>query len=329
MKELDDEQRREIIQKRHEDLNFVRRRAMKVRKQRIAEHLELGKQMRLTFGEEFAAIQREIQQERDAIQELKKSLVDRAPRAVAKAQQKKVAATKEFKRQIRAELREAEKRREEDVALIKKNATTIRHQAETHTMTSGDKYMAKREITETTFLAALTDEETNQLLAQHADAIAANIERQIEEHRRVKAAKMDRFIAMLDEATRVRDAKEELHIQQRKEKMDEQARIERIKREEEAEKMLILEKKLQKKRRLRIQEAEEMEEHMKTIAARNRYLALNKRARATQTFESQQEAKLRTARERQTMKMPPESISASALRKPERDLAKLKELLGL
>jgi hypothetical protein len=329
MKELDAEQRKEVIQKRHDDLNFVRRRAMKVRKQRIADHLELGKEMRLTFGEEFAAIQREIEEERRKIHELKKSLIDGAPNAVAKAKRAKVAATKEFKKLIRSELREAEKRRADEVFRIKQNATVVRHQTETHTLSSGPKYTAKREITETTFLAALSDEETAELLAKHSEAIAVHIEEQIEEHRQQKAAKMDKFIAMLDEATRVRDAKEEAHIQQRRARIEEEAKIERASREEEAEKMLLLEKRLQKKRRLRIQEAEEMQEHMKTIAARNRYLALNKRARQTATFESQQDAKLRTAKERQTMRMPPEKIAVAGNQKPERDLAQLKELLGL
>jgi hypothetical protein len=134
----------------------------------------------------------------------------------------------------------------------------------------------------------------------------------------------------LDEATHIRDAKEEAHVQKRKEKQEELARIEHARQAEEEQKMLKLEKKLEKKRQMRIQEAEEMEEHMREIAARNRYLALNKKALAEKTFQSQQDAKLRTAKERQTMRMPDEKVPIP-LSKPKSggDLVHLKELLGL
>lgn len=151
MRSLDEEQRKEVIQQRHQELDGVRKRAKRAKKQRIAERLEEGKQMRLQFGQDFEAVQQEIEQEREKIRKLKEQLVDKAPTAAAKMKHDRIQATKEMKKQLRAELRDAQKRREEEVKAVREQATILREQAETHTMFKGDKYSAKVEITETTF----------------------------------------------------------------------------------------------------------------------------------------------------------------------------------
>jgi hypothetical protein len=330
MRGLDEQQRIEVIQKRHEDLDFVRRRAAKVRKERIAERLALGKELRLQFSEDLENLKAEIEVERQKIRELKRQLVDRAPKAVQKAQRAKTEATKTFRRQIRADLREEEHRRLVEVQKLKARAETIRRAAESHTMRHGDPYSAKLEITQTTFLAALSDEEAAQLVAEHADETKRGIEREIEEHRGIKAKKMDKLIQMLDEVTTVRDAREEAHVQRRKERLDEEERVRRAREIEEEEKMLQLERKLERKRKARIREAEDMGEHTRQIAARNRYLALNKKAIATKVFQSQQDAKLRSARERQEMRMPEDQIKIPAAKfRNSQEMPHLRGLLGL
>jgi hypothetical protein len=227
-------------------------------------------------------------------------------------------------------LREEEHRRLVEVQKLKACAETVRRAAESHTMRHGDPYSAKLEITQTTFLAALSDEEAAQLVAEHADGTKRGIEREIEEHRGIKAKKMDKLIQMLDEVTTVRDAREEAHVQRRKERLDEEERVRRAREIEEEEKMLQLERKLERKRKARIREAEDMGEHTRQIAARNRYLALNKKAIATKVFQSQQDAKLRSARERQEMRMPEDQIKIPAAKfRNSQELPHLRGLLGL
>jgi hypothetical protein len=332
MEKLDEEQRSDTIAKRHEDLDHVRRRAMRARKHRIQEQLELGKAMRVEFSQEFAAVQSEIDRERLKIRDLKRQLVDRAPKAVAKALRAKADATRDFKKKMRAELRAEMSRRLADVTQVKERAEKVREAARTHTMTSGDPYSAKVEITKTTFLAALTDDEANAIMNKHAQEQRRTVEQEIEEHRRAKAKHMDRLVAMLDEVTRARDGREDAHVRLRREKIEAAERSAEERRAVEEEKMIALEAKLERKRRARLAEAEEMEEHTRQIAARNRYLALNKKAIATKVFQSQQDAKLRTAKERQTMRMPEDKIKippANTIRQSDAFLPQLHTLLGL
>lgn len=330
MRALDEQKRVEEIQKRHEDLDHVRRRAIKAKKIQIKERLAVGQNMRIQFSEEITAVQREIQQERDKIKELKGQLIDKAPQAVAKMQKKRIEATKEMKKQLRKDMKEAQKRRTDEEAELKKNAAKVREDVANHVIAHGDKYSSKVEITETKFLAALTDEEAQQLLDCHAEEKRNKIEEEIQLHRELKEAKMDKLVKMLEEATQYRDEREAAHVQKRKEKLAEEAALKAEKEQIEDQKMLELEKKLEKKRKARIKEAEEMEEHTRQIAARNRYLALNKKALATKVFQSQQDAKLRSAKERQNNKMPEGTTRIQSTRaKQGAELTNLKSLLGL
>jgi hypothetical protein len=329
MQDVDEQQRVEIIQKRHADLDFVRRRAAKVRKQRVAERLAMGKQMRVEFSGEIAQVQAEIEAERQHIRALKQQL-STAPQAAAKAQRARLAATRQFRREMRAELREEQRRRGLAVEGVKKRAAAVRQQATDHVLTRGDTYSSKLEITKTMFLAALSDEETKELLTQHARERKQQIEDEIEEHRRIKAQKMEMLVQMLEEATKARNAREDETAQQRREKKEEAERLRRQREREEEEKMLLLEKKLERKRRARVKEAEEMEEHIRQITARNRYLALNKNAIATRTFQSQQDAKLRQARERQENRTPEDQIKIPPARVGESfEMPNLRKLLGV
>jgi hypothetical protein len=87
---------------------------------------------------------------------------------------------------------------------------------------------------------------------------------------------------------------------------------------------------LEKKRNTQIKEAEEMEEHTRQIAARNRYLALNKKTIATRVFQSQQDATLRSAKERQEGRKRSNFVTVKKKKVWEsQELPNLERLLGL
>jgi hypothetical protein len=331
MQDLDDQQRSDMIAQRHRDLDDVRRRAMKVKKERIEEQLELGRRMRIELSSEIAAVQAEIEAERQTIRDLKGQLSGRGAKAVAKVIRGKYEATREFKKEVREELRAEGRRRLAEVEKARQGAEKLREQLRTHTMTRGDKYRAKVEITQTAFLAGLSNEETAELIAKHSGEERNRVEAAIEEHRRLKAQKMDLLVKMLDEITHARDAKEEELTRQKRQKRDERERenLERLAREEEQ--MLGLQKRLEKKKNERIAEAEEMEEHTRQIAARNRYLALNKKTVATRVFHSQQDAMLRSAKSRQEDKMKPDVGRApiTTTVRWSQEMPHLEKLLGL
>jgi pantothenate synthetase len=73
-----------------------------------------------------------------------------------------------------------------------------------------------------------------------------------------------------------------------------------------------------------------MEEHTRQIAARNRYLALNKKAIATKVFQSLQDARLRAARERQGMRMPEDQVTIPVVKMRQSEgFPQIRRLLGL
>jgi hypothetical protein len=73
-----------------------------------------------------------------------------------------------------------------------------------------------------------------------------------------------------------------------------------------------------------------MGEHTRQIAARNRYLALTKKSIAIKAFQSQQDAKLRSARERQEMRMTKDQIMIPAARvRNSQDMPHLRGLPGI
>jgi len=329
MRTLDELERKDIIQKRHEELDNSRKKAIKAKKKAIQERLELGNKMRLGISEELKQIQDEIEDERANIQYLKSQLRDLGPSSVQKVQKERREATKEMKKQLRAELKSAAKIHQEEQEKIKKQASLLREATKNHTMRHGDPFKEKIEITETTFLAALSDEETLDLLRTHKDEKKTIIEEAIERHRISKEQKMDKLVQMLDKVTLHRNVQEEGHNEKRKVKIEQQEIESERKQKEEDEKLLELEKRLEKKRNQRIHEAEQMEEHVREIQARNRYLAINKKALATKGFQSQQDAKLRSAKERQTSLMKEGTRVGTAKAKSTNELSSLKGLLGL
>jgi hypothetical protein len=303
---------------------------MKAKKDRILERLEIGKKMRIEFGEEFEAVQAEIEAEKQTIRDLKAQLVDGGLKAVAKVRRARLDETRKFKKEIRAELRAEARRRLLELQKVRDMAEKLREQPRNHVMTRGDKYKAKVEITQTTFLAALSDEEMVDLIAKQAARDKQRIEEEIEAHRSLKSQKMDELLRMLNEVTKVRDAKEEEHMRKRHEKREEEVRVRLQKEAHEEEQLLSLERKLEKKRKMRIVEAEEMDERTRQIAARNRFLALNKRAVSVRVFQSQQEASLRSAKDRQQDRKRPQAVTVSPTRKRRsQGLPNLETLLGL
>ena len=331
MKGLDEQQRQEEVQRRHQDLDESRRNAHRARKRRIKERLAEGNKMREQFGKEYQELQQQIVEEREKIHQLKGILQGRAELAVSKMKKKKLEETKEMKKKIRGELREAKKMREAEVKAIKEKANQLRDD-ESVLIRKGDTFIGKKEITNSNFLAALSDEETDLLLSQHAENKKKMIQELIEKHRRMKEEKMEKLYQMLEESQRKRDMNEEEFLRKRKEKQEALEREQKLKEEEEEKRVLELEARLEKKRKERIKEAEIMEEHTRQIAARNRYLALNKKAITAKVFQSQQDAKLRTAKERQTMDLPikqQQQAMSIKQRQSAADLVNLKGLLGI
>ena len=122
MKSIDDQKNVELVQQRHEALDNVQKNAIKAKKKIIEDRLEQGRQLRLNIGEDIQKVQDEIEQERQKIRDLKNQLVDGAPKAVAKSKRQKAEQAKEMKRQLRGEIRAAQKQRAEETAEIKLHA---------------------------------------------------------------------------------------------------------------------------------------------------------------------------------------------------------------
>lgn len=331
MKQKDQDERDAIVLERHQALDNSRKGAIKAKKKIIEERFELGNQLRINLSKDIQEAQNEIEQERLKIKELKRQLVDGAPNSISRSKRQKQLETKEMKRQLRDDLKAAQKVRAKEIEDIKKNAQKVREDSENHVLSHGNQYQSKIEITETRFLSAVTDEEATELIRQHAETKRKQIENEIQNHRRMKEEKMEKLMQMLEEATKARDEREEEHIKQRREKIEAAQKELQEKEEEEDRRMLLLEKKLEKKRQEKINEAKEMEEHTRQIAARNRYMALNKKALAANVFTSQQDAKLRSAKERQTLNLKDQtkSTNLSPTRKSSAELVNLKGLLGI
>lgn len=329
MKQQDEEARTLIIQQRRADIDLSRKRINKIRKQNIENNLQVGNEVRSEIQEMIKQTQERIEEERNQIKELKSQLVDLAPIQVARVKREKREICKQMRKDFKRDIKTSRRKQREELAEKRKHVEKIQYEDENHTNRHGDIFIQKKDITETKFLAALTDEETNELIRTNHERQVASIEAKIAEHRKIKEEKQQRLYELLNEETRIRDQAEIEHKQKReeaKQKREEEA----IKRQqEEDEKMLELEKKLEKKRKNRIKEAEEMEEHMREISARNRYLALNKRALEVKAFQSHQDARLRMAQERQNNKIQKPLKPSTPKKKKETELVRLKAILGV
>ena len=328
MKQKDEEVRKVILQKRHNNLNYVRKKAMKSKLQKIEERLNEGNLMRQDLREKVQKARQEIEDERERIRELK-NRVDNVPMVLEKLRQNKKEIVNQIKNDIRKDLRSARRRQKEEYEIRRINAEKVRYDAIHHTNRHGDSYIRKKEITETKFLSALSDKETKELLIQNKQKERELILSRIEAHKKLKEEKIERLYSLLEEELKARDLAEIEHKRQREEKKRLEEEEALRKKQEEEEKILKLEKKLEKKRQARIKEAEEMEERTRQIAARNRYLALNKRAIETKSFQSQQDAKLRMARERQESKIQKPLKPSPQRKKKESELIRLKSILGI
>ncbi|OHT02243.1 hypothetical protein TRFO_30712 [Tritrichomonas foetus] len=328
MREKDEELRREVIQKRREDLNYARKKAMKSKIAQIEERLSIGKQMRSQISDEIDRTRAEIEEEREKIRELKQK-IDYAPIVVAKMKRQKKEQVVEMKKEIIREIRSARRKEKKEYELRRKNAEKVRYDAINHTNRHGDAFIQKKEITETKFLSGLTDEETEYLLKTNQERNLALIQERLEKHRKAKEEKMEKLYKLLEEETRIRDEAEIEHKKKRAEKKRHEEEEAMKKQLEEEEKILQLNKKLEKKRKERIKEAEEMEERTRQIAARNRYLALNKRAIEVKAFQSHQDARLRMAKERQDSRIQKPLRPPTPKKKKEVELTRLKTILGI
>lgn len=328
MKKQDELERLEIIEKRHKELDQVRRKAIKAKKDISKKRLELGQDMRNQITDDIRRVNTAREEEMNQLLERKATRVDRAPLEVERVRRQKAQCTKEIKIQIREELKSARRQKEQEFEAIKQHAEKVRYDAIHHTNRHGDVFTAKREITDTKFLAELTDEETVALRRQNQEATKRKIEADIVRHQKEKAETINELEFMLEDVTTAREQREDEHKAKRQEKKQqaEKERLERQRREEEQ--MLELEKRQERKRKERLKEAEQMEEHTRQIAARNRYLALNKKALETRGFESRQDAALRSARDRQLEKTNADQAPPKK-QKPKGELVRLKQILGL
>jgi hypothetical protein len=325
----DEANRVSAIQARHDDLDFVRRRAKKAKKQEIEDRLARGREFRAQNSADLARTKREREAELGSILESKAQHPDVAPAAVARCTRDRRADAKQFRKQLKADLRSARRRREGETEELRKNAERLRHEHMQHTNRHGDTYTSKREITETKFLMALTDEETSELIEKNRSDARQGLETKLQQGRREREERMDELCAILEELQESRDAgNEELKRRRREAQEAEEREVER-RRKEEDEKLLKLERKIQKKKAERIEGAKEMDEHMRAIAARNRYLALNKRELQERVFESRQDAALRSAKDRQDAKMPEQPATPVKKKRKKAELVNLKAILGI
>ncbi|EAY12114.1 hypothetical protein TVAG_301310 [Trichomonas vaginalis G3] len=330
MKKKDEDQRKDLIAKRHSDLDKCRKRAKKAKENLIKEQLNNGSQIRSEIRKQLEQTQAEIDAERDEIRRLKREIVDGAPIAVAKMIKKNRDETKQMKEQYRDDLRLIKRQQTIERETRVAQANKVREAAKNHELTNRDRYVSPISITTSHFLADLTDEETEKLRAENLAAQKQKVQDLIEQHRRAKEEKINHMIELLNKETEYRAKQEEEHERARQAKKEMEMKILEEKEKEEAEKMLALEKKLEKKRNARIKEAEEAEEHMKQIQARNRYLAINKKAMKEKAFQAKTDGNLRTAKERQMSQLKTEDRNTQPKKKKiEPELTNLKSLLGI
>ncbi|KAH0785211.1 hypothetical protein GPJ56_010854 [Histomonas meleagridis] len=331
MKKIDEQNREAEIQRLHRELDKSRQKAAKVKERMIADKLSSGNQLRDEIKEmQNQQKQKEIEEQKQ-FQAYKSTLIDRAPMIVQKANQEKIRQTKLMKKQLRIELKAAERLRKEETERIHKNAEKVRHDAKYHTNKHGDSYINAKEITETKFLAELTDEESKELIKKNIKNQKKEITKKIENNRKIKEEQNKKLYSMLQELTNERNERDEINIEKRKEKMEKEKEEKLKKKEIEDQKYLKLERRQEKKRLKRLNEAEEMEEKAREIAARNRYLSLNKKSLEVSAFQSRQDAKLRSAKERQEKKMIGTNQSRKVVEKKKNngELINLKEILGI
>jgi hypothetical protein len=228
---------------------------------------------------------------------------------------------------MRQELRTARRHVADEREKLKQNAEKFKHDLMYHTNRHADAYLAKREITETKFMMGLSDEETADLIAKNRTKEQEQLEEKWEKHRIGRERKMGKLYGYLQELEESRDVRDVESRKKRKEKREAEEEEKRKLELHEEEQILLLEKKCEKKRQEKLRLAEEADEHMRQIAVRNRYLALNQRELETRGFESRQEARLRTAKEKQDEKL----IELPELKKKTKkgDLVNLRAILGI
>jgi hypothetical protein len=329
MNDRDDENRAQLILERHLDLDFVRRRAKKAKKIRTDQCLADGKELRDELSTKLGQTKEEIEAERQAVIDYKHTHPDQAPNAVSKYHRGILMQAREFRGELVGELRSARRRRDAMLDERRRNAAKIRSDAVNHTNLHADAFISKQEITKTRFLMELTDEETEELIEQNRKANYAVVETRLKQNRKGREDSLEHIYEMLEEVTEDRDVRNEAHMRRRAEAKAAELRSEKERERREADGILKLEKKREKQRLARLREAEEMDEHMRAIAARNRYLALGKKAVEERGFESLQDGRVRSAKERQDEKAADNLGALSARRKRKPELSNLKVMLGL
>jgi hypothetical protein len=175
----------------------------------------------------------------------------------------------------------------------------------------------------------VTDEEARNLTEAHRKKTLDAIEQVMKSNREKKEGEISEVCDMLEQLTKSRDAREDKHLQDRRERKEFENKMQQERERKEEEQFLVFAAKREKKRLERLHEAEALEEHEREIAARNVYLSVNREARQIRAFESWEDGQVRTASSRQKEKTVERRKrgSAKSLRKGE--LAGLRSMLGL
>jgi hypothetical protein len=329
MKKSDAEQRENLIAERHKALDCARAMALEAKESQIEKNLEVGKEIRSISELGVKRRDKDIRDDKRKVLEWKRGLRDRAPAAVAKAKQRKLQTALEQRRTVLQDLALARRIERERVEAVKQHADRVRDEMNNHLNPHGDVYTSKRELTEPRFLMEMNDDEAVRLTELSRKVTRRWIATRIGEHRKGREGRISRNIELMEAIAQDRQMRDEEHRRLRDEKKLAEDTARRRKEKQEDEKVILLELKRQKRIQSKLEEAKEMEEQSRIIEARSRYLATNKQALEEKGFESLQNARLRTAKERQTRLFPIEPAPIHSKPDAHADLAGLRVLLGL
>ena len=327
-KKQDEEIRSKVIEERHNNLDKSRQRAKQVKKEIIKQKLQEGKELREELSQQIENAQNEIETEREIVRDTKHQMINYAPYIVEACKRNKRLETQQMKKELHLNIKKAKLEQEADIQKKKESATKIKHDVKNHIITRKDKYRDQVDITETKYLAQMTDKEVNEYLKHNKERKNQEVEEKIRDHREQKEAKMERLLKMLEEQEIQAREQERIHTARREEKIATARKAEEERKSKEDQQMLALEKKMQKKQEKRMKEAKDQDEQARMISARNHFLALNKKALQVKSFEDNIQGNFRAAKERQNQ-LSFQSKKKKLQPKQEPQLKNLNHILGL
>lgn len=328
--EEDEKILKQEIEQRRQDVIHSRKNAIEAKKRYIQQQMDICKNIREETREKLKLVEIELEKDRAKIRELKALQVDNVPKALHKNYLANCAKTKEMIQTYRDNMKLIRKNNQEYMDNLRVKCNKLRDDVKNHRILRNH-YVSKVEITERKFLDALTEEEANQLIKDNRAREHERISELIAKHRKAKEEKIQRMVELLREETEYREQQELAHEEKRRQIFEQREAEKQKLIAEEEKKYLELEKKLEMKRKLKLKEAEEAEERMRQISARNCFLALNKKTQAANCFTYKQNAALRTAKARQEdgVSFEPQRQETARKNKKSKELTNLRMLLGV